>query len=670
MSFMLTVLAIALAAVSGVPGLFMPRRSAWGQTTAVSMVCLAALCGLSGVVLAWTQPDPELYVLSWLSALNPKLGLDALSAFFLVPVYLIGACGSIYGLRYWPAGEKGRTAPRLQIFWGLLMAGMAWLLISRDAMAFLLGWETMALSAFFLITAEDDRQESRKSGLVYLIATHIGTLCLFCLFALWRYASGSFDFLPLQAGTVSTLVLNALFFLALIGFGMKAGVIPLHFWLPGAHANAPSHVSAILSGVMLKMGVYGLVRLLSLLPEPPPLWGWLILILGAVSGLLGVVFALAQHDLKRLLAYCSVENIGIILMGLGLAMLGRSMDRPELVLLGMAGCLLHVWSHSLFKALLFMGAGSVLHETRTRNIDQLGGLSRRMPWSAGLFLIGAVAICGLPPLNGFVSELFVYLGLFKAWALPGSASLAMVAAPVLAMIGALAVACFVKAYGTVFLGAPRSPACERAREVPWVMIVPMGFLALLCLIIGFAPGLVVAVLSQAVSVWLPLGPSRQTGADLAASTPLSAVSFMALGLVGLVAVLAFLLHVSGKKRSRTVTWDCGYARPDSRMQYTASSLVQSLVGLFGWVLGPKTHGRRVQGYFPRQVTWESRVDEPVLDRVLAPRFGMVRDRLNWFHRFQQGKIQNYIFYILVTLLAMLATLVPFRKLLAGFFVDR
>ena len=228
-------------------------------------------------------------------------------------------------------------------------------------MAFLFGWEVMALSAFFLITTEDQREECRQAGWIYLIATHVGTLTLFALFALWRWATGSYALTPVASDAMGLGVMNVLFFLSLIGFGIKAGIMPLHFWLPGAHANAPSHVSAMLSGVVLKMGIYGLVRFLSLLPDPPYLWGGLILLLGAISGLLGVVFAIGQHDLKRLLAYHSVENIGIILMGLGLAMLGRSAGRPEWIVLGLAGCLLHVWNHSLFKSLLFLSAGSVVH---------------------------------------------------------------------------------------------------------------------------------------------------------------------------------------------------------------------------------------------------------------------------------------------------------------------
>jgi len=379
MSLNLIIIAVLLAVASGLAGICLPRRSIWGQRIAVLTMSGSAILGLTGGALAFGVRSLPVVSFPWPAMGHSLVGVDSLSAFFLVPVFLMGGLGSIYGLGYWPQHSHLKNGRKLQLFWGLLVAGMSLLVISRHAMAFLLGWEVMALSAFFLITAEDHKQECRRAGWIYLVATHIGTLTLFAMFALWRWATGSYDLKPVAENTISLGVMNALFFLSLLGFGMKAGVMPLHFWLPGAHANAPSHISAMLSGVMLKMGIYGLVRFLSLLPNPPYLWGGLILLLGAVSGLLGVVFAIGQHDLKRLLAYHSVENIGIILMGLGLALLGCSAGRPEWIVLGMAGCLLHTWNHSLFKSLLFLSAGSVVHNVHTRNIDSLGGLAKTKP---------------------------------------------------------------------------------------------------------------------------------------------------------------------------------------------------------------------------------------------------------------------------------------------------
>ena len=280
MALILVLVAMALSAVSGLPGIFMARASAGGQRVACGLMCAAALAGLAGACMGLRPGLAGSCAFPWPAAGNPMIGLDALSAFFLVPVFLFGGLGSFYGLGYWPQARHPGSARKLQAFWGLSVAGMGLLLVGKHALAFMLGWEIMALSAFFLITAEDRESESRRAGFIYLIATHLGTLALFGMFALWRWATGSFALGPIAAEAADVGALNALFFLALIGFGLKAGVMPLHFWLPGAHANAPSHVSAMLSGVMLKMGIYGLIRFLFLLPAPPASWGGLVLGLG------------------------------------------------------------------------------------------------------------------------------------------------------------------------------------------------------------------------------------------------------------------------------------------------------------------------------------------------------------------------------------------------------
>jgi len=607
----------------------------------------------------------------WPAVGGGLVALDALSAFFLVPVFLMGALGSLYGLGYWPQDHHRRNARKLQVFWGLLVAGMALLVVSRHALTFLLGWEIMALAAFLLISTEDHRDETRRAGFIYLFATHIGTLGLFALFALWRVATGSFELLPVAGGVLGLGMLNALFFLVLVSFGLKAGVMPLHFWLPGAHANAPSHVSAMLSGVVLKMGIYGLVRFLWLLPDPPPLWGGLILTLGAVSGLLGVVFAIGQHDLKRLLAYHSVENIGIILMGLGLAMLGRTAARPEWIALGLAGCLLHVWNHSLFKSLLFFCAGSVDHGAHTRQLDQLGGLAKTMPWTALMFLVGAVAICGLPPLNGFVSELFVYLGLFKTVTGPGeAATAAMLAVPVLAMIGALAVACFVKVYGAAFLGEPRTQAAAKAHEAPLSMRASMAVLALLCAFIGLVPMLAAPVLDQVLAGLAQASgqASAQAPVRLAALVPLGTLSLLAMALVVVIALMGLVAVRRCRLAPRTGTWDCGYAEPTSRMQYTATSFAGMIVEMFGWVLRPHVHRPRIEGLFPQSAKAHSHVDEVVLDRMLVPLGRRIERWFAWFHQFQQGLTQQYVLYILVAVVLMLGSLLPVDGFLARIFL--
>ncbi len=371
--------------------------------------------------------------------------------------------------------------------------------------------------------------------------------------------------------------------------------------------------------------------------------------------MLGVAFAIGQHDLKRLLAYHSVENIGIILMGVGLALIGRSVGRDDWVLLGLAGGLLHVWNHGLFKSLLFLSAGSVIHAVHTREIDHLGGLAKSMPWTALCFAVGAVAICGLPPLNGFVSELLIYIGLFRTLGLGEGASWfgAAFAAPALALIGALALACFVKAYGAVFLGTARSEPARHAHESGPSMIGPMGVLVACCVFIGVAPGLVAPVLEHAVFAWAPDLTADQP--RLASFVPLGWISVMGLGLVGTLVLGAGFLR--WRIRSRVVasvgTWDCGYAAPSPTMQYTSSSFAEMLVKLFAWVLRPKVHARQDRSLFVHEGEFHSHVPDTVLDGGLRPSFRAVARVFSWFRFLQQGSIQAYLLYIFLMLIALL-----------------
>ncbi len=660
MWFYCIVASAVLVATSGVPGMFLGRRSSGGQMLATAMVvagagigiaaAFAALLSGAGATVQLRGPVPEL-------ALHFRL--DPLGAFFLVPICLMGALGSIYGISYWSQEHHPRTGQRLRLWYGLLIAGMALVVLASDAIAFLFAWEVMALSAFFLVSTEDHKKEAREAAWLYLVSTHVSTLALFALFALLRVACGSFEFRLLEPGQAGLGLRTAIFLVALFGFGFKAGMMPFHFWLPSAHANAPSHVSAILSGVLLKVGVYGLLRTLTLLPAPPAIWGGLVLVLGTLSAVLGVLFALGQHDLKRLLAYHSIENIGIILMGLGLAMIGQARARPDLIVLGLAGCLLHVWNHSLFKSLLFLAAGSLIHSTRTREIDLMGGLGKRMPRTTLLFFVGAVAICGLPPLNGFVSELFVYLGLFRTLdRSPGAA----LAAPALALVGALAVACFVKVCGAVFLGLPRRDALRPMHEAPSTMTAPMAVLAAACVLIGVFPSTVVRPLHSVIHLW---NPSLKEDPALGALAPLAALTPMTLLFGGILLVLFVFARVSFARRVTrgSITWDCGYARPSSRMQYTASSFANTLVELFRSVLRPRSHEPKLSAPFPTATSFHSRVDDVVLQGFLAPLWHQFRLRLRWLRVFQQGSVQSYLVYILVILFLLLFLAIPLKDTL-------
>lgn len=644
MSVVLVILGLLCHALSGVPGLFIGRRSDGGEKIAVTLAVTGSVLGVAGALGCWWIPPAGMEVIR----------IDGLAVIFLLPIFIVSALGGVYGLGYWGHAEHPLDGPRVRLFYGLVTAGLAGVTIAAHSIMFLVSWEVMALGAFFLVTTEDEKREVRDAGWLYMMSTHTATLCLFALFALFYTLSGSFSLAALPAGSVSPAMATGLFLLMVVAFGFKAGVMPLHIWLPSAHAMTPSHVSALMSGVLIKIGIYGMIRMTSLLPTPPLWWGGLLLVLGIVSGVLGVVFALGQHDLKRLLAYHSIENIGIIVMGLGLALMGRAVHRVDWVVLGMAGALLHVWNHGLFKSLLFLSAGAVIHKTRTREIDRLGGLGRLMPRTALCFAVGAVAICGLPPLNGFVSELMIYLGLFRSIGIgsdPGWGAAAF-AVPALALIGGLALACFVKAFGAVFLGQARSGRALQAHDPGTNMVGPMFVLVGCCAGIGVAPLLVVPFLEKGVLV---AAPEWETLPGLMTLVPLGWVSVMALTLCGLLLLIGFLL--AGKVRQGSVayrgTWDCGYLAPAPSMQYTAASFAQTLVGLFAWVLQPRTHKTKEQPLFAGPVRLESHVPDLVLDTVLRPLYRLGARVASSFHCFQSGNLQAYLFYIVVFLIVLL-----------------
>lgn len=648
----LVVAGIALAAISGLPGLVLGRAAATGERLAAGCVIAGAIAAVAGSLRGLIAPDTAAPIrLAWqvpLGALH--IEVDALSAMFELQVFVLAALGAIYALAYWRQADHPDNGRKLRASYGIMVAGMALLGVGRNAILFMAGWEVMAIGAFLSITTEDHLPRTREVGYLYLIATRVATLCVIAALALLVVALGG----PELEGALSgrAALAPAIFVLALAGCGVKAGVMPLHVWLPGAHANAPSHVSAVMSGALIKMGIYSLLRITSLFSAPPLWWGIAVLALGLVSGVLGVAFAIGQHDLKRLLAYHSVENIGIIAMGVGVALIGRAAGRPELVALGLAGGLLHVWNHGVFKGLLFLCAGSVLHQTHTREIDHLGGLARRMRWTASCFVVGAVAICGLPPLNGFVSEFLVYFGFLDLTTTrPGALWLVgVVSAALLALIGALAVACFVKVVGAVFLGEPRSAAAAAAREAARPMVGPMVALAALCFAIGLAAPVIAPALDHAVAAWAPELALRPA-AELA---PLARVAAVYVPLVILTAAGAWWLARRIRGAPTDVgTWDCGYAAPSARMQYTASSFAQMLVGAFAWALRPDVKRPVLSTLFPAGGAFHSEVPDLVLDRLLVPSVERVDEQRRWVTWMQRGSAHAYLLYILATLVALL-----------------
>jgi hydrogenase-4 component B len=650
---LLVLAAILLAAASGLVALLCRRNRPGAERGFVGTMVASAIAGITGGVLSALGLGAPPRVLAWAVPGGAfELRLDAVAGIFLIQVFLIGALGAIYSVGYWPENRHPECTRGLRVFFGFMVAGMALLVTANNAVLFLVGWEVMALSAFMALASEHQKPEVREAGFVYLVATRLGTLAIIAMFALIHQSYGSFSLSVRNLDPTSGTGL-AIFCLGFFGFGLKAGLMPLHVWLPGAHANAPTHVSALMSGVLIKMGIYGLIRLGSFYKAVPIGWGVTVFWLGAFSAVLGVVFALAQHDLKRLLAYHSVENIGIIVMGLGISLIGRALGRPELVALGLAGALLHTFNHGLFKSLLFLGAGSVITGVGTRNIDVLGGLSRKMPLTAIAFLVGAAAIAGLPPLNGFISELFVYVGMLKAGALAGGGLgiLVLFGVPTLALVGALAVACFVKVYGMVFLGEPRTPACRDACESPRSMLLPMALLMLLCAAIGTMPVLVVSTLDRAITALGSGGPT----ARLSSLIPFRPLMLANLGLVVSIALGCALLWVwIPKRRAPEVpTWDCGYLDASPRMQYTASSFADGLVSLFSAVLRPRIHGPRLEGPFPKRGNFESHVPEVVLDLAVAPAVRWLGNTAAWFRWIQTGSLNLYVLYVLAALVVML-----------------
>ena len=572
------------------------------------------------------------------------LRLDGVSAMFLALVSLLGGAGSAYSREYWTDKAHPTSARLGRLWWNALLLCMGMLLVSSNGLHFLIFWELFALCAYFLITSDGQRRDVRAAGWLYLAASHTGTLALFAFFSMLAARTGTWELGPMR----EQAELAPLFWLALFGFGVKAGLFPLHIWLPSAHANAPSHVSAILSGVAIKMGIYGIVRFSGWLPLPTGA-GWVVVVLGVVSAVLGVAFALGQHDLKRLLAYHSVENIGIILMGVGFAMVAMAHGQAAWGALALAGGLLHVWNHGLFKGLLFLGAGSVLHATGTREMSRLGGLWRSMPWTASLFALGAAAISGLPPLNGFVSEWLVYLGMFDAVNQPGAAVAGAIPAIVLlAVTGALALACFVKVCGVVFLGAPRSPAAEQAHECGAWMRGAMVVLAAGCVAIGLAPFVFWPALHTALSAW------RGTWIEATAPESLRMLSYCHAGLT-----LAFIAGSIWLWRRahrtawiRQVTWDCGYAKPTARMQYTAGSFAGIITEWFGWILRPERHEHRPIEPFPRRAEFDEHTPETVLERVIEPCARLVMWVSGMARRWQHGRTHAYILYLILGLAAV------------------
>ena len=656
----MTILLAAIAAplVCGVLALFAGRSARMSTWLGAGGVLVAAALALPSI-LAVLAGGP---VLSLHATWDVPYGsffveLDALSAFFLLVIVVVAALAAIYGAGYLRGHDHGRSLGAHWFFFDLLVASMMLVTVARNGVLFLVAWEVMALASFFLVVHDDEEEGVVSAGWTYLVATHLGTAFLLAFFAIVGREAGSLDFDRIPVVGFSSALVNVLFVLGLVGFGTKAGLVPLHVWLPEAHPAAPSHVSALMSGAMIKLGIYGLLRMLALLGPPGASMAWTLAVLGLVSAILGALFALAQRDLKRLLAYSSIENVGIVCLGLGVGLLGRDAGAPAVAVLGFAGALLHVFNHALMKTLLFLGAGSLVRATGTRSLDRLGGLLKRMPSTGAALLVGAVAICGLPPLNGFVGELLIFLGALlggTALSLPGSLRLLTIAAG-LAFTAGLAAVAFAKAAGMALLGEPRTAHAADARETGVAMRAPLLVLAVACAAAGLAAPLLVNALSPVLRQVTGLSDAMLTEGLALASKALTGTVLTAGVLAILVALVATLRWLLLRRREVTTapTWDCGYARPTARMQYTSSSFTDPVAQLFDVVLRTRRRVVPPADIFPAQASLATDTPDVVSAYAFVPAFrwvGLALSKLRWI---QHGRLNLYMLYIALTLLALL-----------------
>jgi formate hydrogenlyase subunit 3/multisubunit Na+/H+ antiporter MnhD subunit len=638
------------------------------------MASVSSLLGIAGGVWAVGGAFTIKLILPLgLPDLPFHLRIDPLAGFFITVICLLSFFVSVYSIGYIKGYLGRRPVTRLVIFYNLFLAGMLMVVLADDALFFLISWEVMAAASYFLVMFEDERIENRRAAFLYMIVAHVGAIAILLSFGVMAgLATGfeSFNGYTFDAMREAQLPLSwatAAFLLAFFGFAAKAGVVPLHVWLPEAHPVAPSNVSALMSGVMLKTAIYGMVRVtFDLIGTYPWWWGAIVLILGLISAVLGVLYALMQNDLKRLLAYSSVENVGIILIGIGASMIFTSFQMPLLAALALIAGLYHTMNHAMFKGLLFMGAGSVLHATNERNMEQMGGLIHRMPWTAALFLIGCVSISALPPFNGFVSEWLMFQAFLLSPALPSPLLKLLIplGAALLALTGALAAACFVKAFGVTFLGHWRGHHMPRVHEANWPMRTGMILAALTCLVLGVLPTFFID--------WMDIIPEQLVGTKISASSGVYGWLWLApvarerasysgtivfIGILLVVVAVYLILHVKPGAIHRAPIWDCGFGKLNQRMQYSATAFSMPLRRIFGFLFiireRVKLSPRGLYTAVPKRLNYYLRVR----DRSWGWLYRPIVEFSFWVSRqvgrLQQGRIQAYLIYSFITIIVLL-----------------
>jgi len=625
--------------------------------------CAAILGLLQGTPVGWS-------ISSGIPLFAYSFSYDALAGFFNLTLAILVAAVAIYSFSYLKEFEGRRSIGIFGLLFHLLLLSLTIIFTTANAYVFLIGWEMSALTAYGLVTFYHEDPETRRAGLLYVIMAHIDAGCVLLGFALLTQASGSAEFATFHtaAAQLSGSHQAAAFVLFFLGFSIKAGVIPFHIWLPAAHPVAPSNISALLSGIVIKTGIYGMARIFFDAFGVLPAWaGVFVLILGVASAVLGVLYALMEHDLKRLLAYHSIENIGIILMGLGSALIFRATGHPQLAAFALIAAMFHTLNHAIFKCLLFLGAGSVLHSTGTRNMEKLGGLIRPMPVTAFCFLIGAVAISGLPPLNGFVSEWLTYQSLLAGFGATGGLTrlLFPIAGSMLALTGALAAACFVKAFAITFLALPRGDESRHVHEAPRSMLVGMGWLTLACVALGLGATWFLPIFDTMTEQLLGLrvGASLITGNGLVLSVGAPhggtvSTAIIGVGLLILLVPAALLVSSGARRFARTKgpTWDCGLPGLSDDNEYTATAFSKALRMIFSALYQPRREIQAVfdvSPYYPKEIHFESEIEPTFEKRLYTP----LQDLILWFstrmRAVQAGSVHAYLAYIFITLVALL-----------------
>ena len=657
--------------IIGVLSPFLTSKNKIVNYVAHGMAALGCLAAVLCAIFIFYSGKIEI-ITPWVLLAEPVyIRFDYLAAYFLLTIGLVGCAASVYAIGYSREylGDGCRYRAMASLYNAFLLSMILVVCVSHAA-AFIIVWEIMALTSFLLVNYEHEKNEASKAAFVYIVMTHVGTAFIMTAFFLLANKAGSLDFLRLlqSAGSLDTWTRNAVFLCALIGFGAKAGIIPLHIWLPRAHPAAPSHVSALMSGVMIKTAIYGFCRFyLEFLGVGPLWWGVLILSLAIASSVLGVLYALMEHDMKRLLAYHSVENIGIILLGIGAGLVFMAKGQSALAALAWAAALYHVLNHAIFKSLLFMGAGAVLQSTHTKDIERLGGLIKKMPYTAIWFLVGAAAISALPPLNGFVSEWMTFQALFY---LPQSMAGALgkvfsgFLLALLGLTGALAAACFVKAFGIIFLAKPRSSQAEEAQEANKPMLGAMAALAGLCLLLGLWPELVLRILRQVLSGIAGVDPTQVFAGTTwqaaevhtdAANGSLQMPVVAVLLLVG-VMVAWVLCRLYGKEQPhKGETWTCGIV-PTARMEYTATGFSKPIRLAFKAILRPQHEtvaDLTPNRYFGRRLSYHMSIID-IFSAMYRPINTGIIGAAQFMKAIQAGSVQLYIGYITaITVIALI-----------------